>query len=162
MHYWPKAGTISTKLNQLIDSLSPAGQGAEFPPGTMNRNIRDVLAHLYHWHLMMLDWYIVGMRGDKPEMPAKGYGWKDTPKLNKYIWEKYQGTSLAEARSLLDNSHKKITQLIEKHSDDELFTKKYYKWDRVNITRSLPDQQHLEPLRLGIEIDPKKRKKDIL
>ena len=117
-----------TKLNQLIDSLSPAGQGAEFPPGTMNRNIRDVLAHLHHWHLMMLDWYIVGMRGDKPEMPAKGYGWKDTPKLNKYIWEKYQGTSLAEARSLLDNSHKKITQLIEKHSDDELFTKKYYKW----------------------------------
>ncbi|MBT8220299.1 MAG: ClbS/DfsB family four-helix bundle protein, partial [Bacteroidia bacterium] len=40
------------KLNTYIDSLSSNVQKAKFPKGTLNRNIRDVLAHLYHWHLM--------------------------------------------------------------------------------------------------------------
>ena len=61
------------KLNSYVDSFSPEEQQAEFPEGTMNRNIRDVLAHLHHWHLMVLDWYQVGMQGDKPDIPAKGY-----------------------------------------------------------------------------------------
>lgn len=49
------------KLNELIDSFSIEEQVAEFPKGTMNRNIRDVIAHLHHWHVMFLYWYSVGM-----------------------------------------------------------------------------------------------------
>lgn len=45
------------KLNKYIDSLTGENRLKEFPEGTMNRNIRDVLAHLHHWHLMMLNWY---------------------------------------------------------------------------------------------------------
>lgn len=73
------------KLNELVDSYSSEEQVAEFPEGTMNRNIRDVLAHLHHWHLMMLEWYEIGMKGDKPDMPAKGYTWKTVPELNREI-----------------------------------------------------------------------------
>ena len=69
------------KLLELIAGYSDAELNKEFPEGYMNRNIRDVLGHLHHWHLMMLDWYKVGMAGDKPEMPAKGYTWKTTPAL---------------------------------------------------------------------------------
>lgn len=36
------------KLNDIVDSFSAEEQLAEFPKGTMNRNIRDVLAHLHH------------------------------------------------------------------------------------------------------------------
>jgi hypothetical protein len=43
------------KLNDLIDSFSDEEQRTDFPEGTMNRNISDVLAHLHHWHLMFLD-----------------------------------------------------------------------------------------------------------
>ena len=78
------------KLISFIDGLSPEEQTREFPPGTMNRNIRDVLAHLHHWHLMMLRWYKEGMSGNKPAMPAEGYTWKTVPDLNLKIWEKYQ------------------------------------------------------------------------
>ncbi len=60
-------------LNELIDSYSNEEILAEFPEGTMNRNIRDVLAHLYHWHIMFIGWYTVGMEGKRPEMPAKGF-----------------------------------------------------------------------------------------
>ncbi|MEM6841201.1 MAG: ClbS/DfsB family four-helix bundle protein [Bacteroidota bacterium] len=94
------------KLNCYVDSFSLEEQQAEFPEGTMNRNIRDVLAHLHHWHLMILDWYKVGIQGEKPDIPAKGYTWKTVPELNRKIWEKYK----------------------KEHSNEELFEKKRYKW----------------------------------
>jgi len=112
----------------FIENLSQEEQSKEFPNGTMNRNIRDVLMHLHHWHLMMLEWYTVGMKGDTPEMPAKGYTWKTTPELNRWIWEKYSNTSLEDAKSNFKSSYKKIRNLIEGHCDEELFEKKRYKW----------------------------------
>ena len=76
----------------------------------------------------MFDWYIVGMKGEKPEIPAKGYTWKTTPELNRWIWEKYKDTPLADAKKDLKSSFIKIRSLIEKHNDEELFEKKRYKW----------------------------------
>lgn len=116
------------KMFSMIDAFSEEELHGEFPPECMNRNVRDVLAHLYHWQLMMLEWYRIGMSGEKPDMPAKGYTWKDTPKLNREIWEKYQGASLGDIRKLLEDSAVDIQQIIEKHSDEELFEKKRYKW----------------------------------
>ena len=115
-------------LMNLLESFSKEEQNAEFPVGTMNRNIRDVPMHLHHWHLMMHHWYVVGMKGEKPDMPAKGYTWKTTPQLNKWIWEVYQETKLEEAKQLVKTSYKQLRTVIEKHSDQELFEKKKYKW----------------------------------
>lgn len=117
-----------TKLKELVDSYSPKEQTVEFPKGTMNRNIRDVLAHLHHWHLMMLDWYEVGMKGEKPEMPAKDYTWKTVPELNRVIWEKYRTIELEKVRSDLNHSYQQLQKVIERHSNEELFEKKRNKW----------------------------------
>ena len=116
------------KLLNYVESFSEEEVHAEFPQGTLNRNIRDVLAHLHHWHLMMQDWYSVGMTGDKPDIPGKGYTWKTVPDLNKKLKEKYEHTDLKEVRKLLDNSFAELQKIIEKHSDEELFEKKRYKW----------------------------------
>ena len=116
------------KLNSYVDSFSPEEQQAEFPEGTMNRNIRDVLAHLHHWHLMVLDWYQVGMQGDKPDIPAKGYTWRTVPELNRKIREKYKDIALSEVREKLNQSHTEMQQVNEGHSNEELFEKKRYKW----------------------------------
>ena len=116
------------KLNDFIDKYTWEEQLAEFNLDTMNRNICDVLAHLHHWHLMMLDWYTVGMKGEKPNIPAKGYTWRTVPELNKWIWEKYKKADLGEVRESLQNSFEKVQSVIEKHDNDELFEKKRYKW----------------------------------
>lgn len=116
------------ELNRLIDSLPPGERNKEFTPGTMNRNVRDVLAHLYHWHLLFFDWYEVGMAGGKAAMPADGYTWKTTPALNRWIWQYYQNTDLEEVQRLFAQSHKKIYDIIKRHSDPELFEKKRYLW----------------------------------
>lgn len=116
------------KLNGLIDSFPDEQQTAEFLPGTLNRNIRDVLAHLYHWHLMLLDWYSIGITGKKPEMPAKGYSWKDTKRLNQDIWEMYKTQPLEEIRASLDTTHLELQTMIDGHTEIELFEKKRYVW----------------------------------
>lgn len=94
----------------------------------MNRNIRDLLMHLHHWHLMMLDWYSIGMSGKKPQMPAKGYTWKTTPELNQWILEKYSQSTLDEAKESCRLSFQRVLAMIKNHSDQELFEKKRYKW----------------------------------
>jgi hypothetical protein len=116
------------KLFQFIDALNADEQQAAFKQHTMNRNIRDVLAHLHHWHLMFLDWYKVGMAGDKPDMPAKGYTWKTTSDLNKWIWTQYLDTPLESIRQSLEGSFNELQQIIQNHTEEELFEKKRYKW----------------------------------
>lgn len=116
------------KLLDFIDALTPEEQNGEFPPEYMNRNVRDVLAHLYHWHLMLMEWHKIGMTGVKPDMPATGYTWKDSSRLNRDIWKMYQETNLEEARKLLADSSTAVQQIIEKHSNEDLFEKKRYKW----------------------------------
>jgi len=115
-------------LIDLINSYSQVEINREFPEGTLNRNIRDVLAHLHEWHIMMLRWYDVGMKGDKPYMPAKGFTWKTMPALNKKIWQDYQNTDIELAKDLLNESYKRVQSLIANHTDEELFEKKRFKW----------------------------------
>ncbi|RMG74829.1 MAG: DfsB family protein [Bacteroidetes bacterium] len=116
------------KLLAFVDGLSPELQQTDFPAGTLNRNIRDILAHLHHWHLMMLGWYETGMAGQKPAMPDPGYTWKDTPALNREIWARYHERPLPEIRTLFEQTHGQTHALIEAHSEAELFTKKHYPW----------------------------------
>jgi hypothetical protein len=116
------------QLTTFINSLNDTQQLEEFPEGTLNRNIRDVLTHLHHWHLLMIEWYQLGMNGQKPEMPTKGYTWKATPELNKWINQHYQKISLAESKQMVKTSFDSLQLIIEKHSDDELYAKKMYKW----------------------------------
>lgn len=117
-----------TRLLALIDSFSEEEQLKDFPEGTMNRNIRDVLAHLHHWNLMLLSWYQVGMVGGKPDMPAKGYTWKTVPALNKEIFEQYRQTPLNDVKEWFRTSFEKVYSLIQSHTNEELFEKKRYKW----------------------------------
>jgi len=116
------------KLLDYIDALPPEKQGATFPQQFMNRNTRDVLAHLHHWHQMLQEWYQMGMAGNKPEMPAKGYTWKTTSELNHEIQKMYANEALKEVQLNLDSSQKKLMNMIQNHSNEELFEKKRYAW----------------------------------
>ena len=97
-----------------------------------DKNFRDVLMHLYEWHAMLERWYREGMDGDTPDMPAPGYKWRNLSQLNQDIWQKYQDVRLAHAIKKVTLSHYRIMQLIENHPDEEIFTKKFYKWTKTS------------------------------
>ena len=119
------------KLWKLIDSMSTEEQNAAFLFEDRDKNLRDVLVHLYEWHQMVKRWHREGTLEDgMPEVPGRGYTWKTLPGLNMEIWQQYQGTSLSEAKAMLCESHEMILGLIEPHSNDELFSKNVYKWTK--------------------------------
>jgi hypothetical protein len=119
------------KLLNAVDELSDEAKSRVYEDGVLNnrdRTVSDVLCHLHEWHLMMKKWYGVGMSGEKPIIPAEGFTWKTLPLLNQQIRERYAGTSLSDAIAMFKDSHTTMMSIIQKHTDDELFTKKHYKW----------------------------------
>lgn len=127
------------QLWTLISQMSEQEQEADFTfPLTekdsaahfkRDRNLRDVLIHLYEWQNLLLNWLKNNQTSDQvvPFLPDP-YHWKNYGEMNEKFWEKQQKTSLAEAKALLLNSHEKVTSFMNHFSEEELFTKKYFNW----------------------------------
>ncbi len=93
-----------------------------------DKNLRDILIHLYEWHQLTLQWVEANRNGeDKPFLP-KPYNWKTYGELNVFFWKKHQNTSLEEAKEMLAQSHLEIVKLAEEFSNEELFSKGVFSW----------------------------------
>lgn len=117
------------KLWKLIGSMPEEEQTAAFSFEDRDRNVRDVLIHLYEWHQLLLNWITANQNGDaKPFLPEP-YNWKTYGDMNvELIWKKHQSTPYERSKELLNESHKKVVETIASFSDEELFTKKYFTW----------------------------------
>jgi len=126
------------KLWKLIDTMSDGQQNATFADEmaaagkeahwSRDKNLRDVLVHLYEWHQLLLNWINANCNGEaKPFLPEP-YNWKTYPAMNVEFWKKHQNTPLIEAKKMLKESHKNVIALIDPFSNDELFAKKSFAW----------------------------------
>ncbi len=116
------------KLISLIYSLTETQQLQTFAFDDRDRNVRDVVIHLYEWHRLLLNWVQSNKSGTrKPFLPAP-YNWRNYTRLNIEFWEKHQGTSFEDAMALLKKSHSDLMNLISDFSDDELFSNQAFPW----------------------------------
>jgi hypothetical protein len=93
-----------------------------------DKNLRDILVHLYEWHLLLLNWIKVNSSGEhKPFLPEP-YNWKTYPTMNVEFWKKHQSTPLTEAKAKLKESHKDVMALIETFSNEQLFARCVFDW----------------------------------
>ena len=44
------------KLRTLIDGMTDKEKSADIFPNERDKNVRDVLVHLYEWHCLLLNW----------------------------------------------------------------------------------------------------------
>lgn len=116
------------KLSALIDSMSKEEQEQVFSFEDRDKNIRDVLIHLYEWHQLLLNWIRGNMAGNNVNFLPDPYNWKNYPQMNIAFREKHSNTSLEESRKLLMQSHADVMKLVGTFSDEQLFTKKYFPW----------------------------------
>lgn len=128
------------KMWELIDSMTDEVRYAAFQFSDdfkikkkeahwkRDNNLRDVLVHLYEWHRLLLNWVNSNENGDaKPFLPAP-YNWKTYGQMNIEFWEKHQGTSYEDAKSMLLDSHQKVMGMIERYTNEELFEKNRISW----------------------------------
>lgn len=93
-----------------------------------DKNLRDVLIHLYEWHQLILNWVLSNQKGeDKPFLPEP-YNWKTYGDMNVEFWKKHQNTSLEDATEMFHKSHRDVLELAEKFTSEELFSKGVYVW----------------------------------
>ena len=65
------AETNLAKLLDLVDELPANIKTKTFTKNELNerdKTVSDVLCHLHEWHVMMQNWYKIGMSGKKPAM----------------------------------------------------------------------------------------------
>jgi hypothetical protein len=126
------------KLWALINSMSDEMQGCSFGSEMAtagkethwgrDKNLRDVLVHLYEWHQLLLNWINTNCAGGQRSFLPEPYNWRTYPAMNVEFWEKHQTTSLIDAKEMLKTSHREVMALIETLSNDELFAEKVLKW----------------------------------
>ena len=116
------------KLWTLIDEMSDEEKSADIVPNERDKNVRDVLVHLYEWHCLLLNWIRSNTnRNPVPFLPAP-YNWKTYPQMNVVFWEKHQNTSYTDAETMLNKTHKEVMALIETFSNEALFSKGIFDW----------------------------------
>lgn len=93
-----------------------------------DKNLRDILIHLYEWHQLLLDWIEANQAGTPKQFLKEGYNWKTYGAMNVEFWEKHQTTSYDEALKLLQTTHEKVMDLAQQFSNDELFSKGAFSW----------------------------------
>ncbi|HIX70058.1 MAG TPA: ClbS/DfsB family four-helix bundle protein [Candidatus Enterococcus stercoravium] len=128
------------KLFQLIDDTSDWDQLAPFAFSEeflqkkkethwrRDQNLRDVLIHLYEWQQLLLYFVRQNSQGVATSFLPAPYNWRSYGKMNEGFVAKHQKTSLAEAKDLLARSHEATFTMIERFSDEELFTKQFFSW----------------------------------
>jgi len=127
-------------LWKLIDSITDEERNAPFDFSNeflqkqkeahwrRDKNLRDVLVHLYEWHMLLLNWVKSNQSGNTNPFLPEPYNWKTYGLMNIGFWEKHQATPYEQAQTILQGSHIVVIALIETFSNDELFTKNHFSW----------------------------------
>ena len=93
-----------------------------------DKNLRDILIHLYEWHQLILNWVYANQKGEEKPFLPEPYNWKTYGNMNVEFWKKHQNTSLEDASKMFHKSHSDVLELAEKFTSEELFSQGVYKW----------------------------------
>lgn len=133
------AATINyEKLNKTISELTEIELSTFFDftsdikkkeaHWSRDKNLRDILIHLYEWHRLLINWVNENKGGNDTSFIPKPYNWKTYGDMNVEFWKNHQDTSLNDAKEMLEKSHDEVLSMIDTFSNDELFSKGLYKW----------------------------------
>lgn len=114
------------RLFETVDSVSDADRVT--PGASEGWSVKDLLAHLDAWHQMLLGWEAIGRTGETPVIPEAGYTWAQIPALNEAIYQRTRHDDWDEVVSRLRGSHDAVLVVVDSYSNDDLFTKKRFRW----------------------------------
>lgn len=118
-------GMTEEEKNSILDYGDFIGKEAHW---NRDKNLRDVLIHLFEWHMLLVNWINSNIIGVEKQFLREGYNWRTYGDMNIEIWKEHQNTRLEDAMRDIDKSHKEILKLAENFSNDELFSKNIFSW----------------------------------
>lgn len=91
-----------------------------------DKNLRDVLAHLYEWHQLILNWVNTNMNGGNAPFLPEPYNWKTYGDMNVMFWDRHQDTDLQLIEQNFSNSHNEVMELLERFSNEDCFQRMFF------------------------------------
>ncbi|MBR5685853.1 MAG: ClbS/DfsB family four-helix bundle protein [Muribaculaceae bacterium] len=91
-----------------------------------DRCLRDLLIHLYEWQVLMQTFVQNIREGHQRDYLPDEYR-KNYHEMDKMLVEKHQQTPLEEATRLLAETHNEMLRLADGFTEEELFSKGFYK-----------------------------------
>lgn len=125
------------KLIELIDSIDYEKRILDFnfdiskekgEHWTRDKNIKDVIIHLYEWQILLLNWVHNNQTGISKQFLIEGYNWKTYGLMNNKLASEHQTTTLNKALMLFKDSNGQVMQLLNSFTNEELFSKNVYPW----------------------------------
>ncbi len=112
----------------LLDRLAGLSPAEMERPGPYGWAAKDYVAHLAEWERLLFDWYESGLRGEKPDLPAKGYSWRTMDALNQAIFQRFKAEPAAALLADWRRTSDRLIELAESLSEAELFEKRRFAW----------------------------------
>jgi len=129
---------IETTFQKLDAELRDMDPGLADAVCVDDWSVKDLLAVRLWWTRNVLNWVKKGKRGQVPVTPAKGYRWKETPRLNADIVNKSRGRSFKSIVAGLRRQYTRLMTTIDALDDNELLEVGAYGWaGRYPISRWL-------------------------
>jgi len=75
----------------------------------------------------MLQWCCIG-KTRQPDMPAKGFNWRQAPELNAALDNKYRDIPLANIKRRLKMSHGRVMKLVDEIAEKEFSEPGCFAW----------------------------------
>lgn len=124
------------KLQALIGTMTKEEKRSDFIENDRDKNLKDILVHLYCWQKLLLDWLESNLGGRDKDFLPEGYNWRTYPQMNIEIQKDHESMALEEAEELLDKSHQRCLAYIEDFGEEELYSKAYYSWTKTTNVAS--------------------------
>jgi hypothetical protein len=84
---WALIDSVSDEKQNLPFSSDMATAGKETHWGR-DKNLRDVLVHLYEWHQLLLNWVNTNRAGQQTPFLLEPYNWRTYPAMMSYLPKK--------------------------------------------------------------------------
>ncbi len=91
-------------------------------------SIKDLLSVRLWWTDKVCEWIDAGLGGSTPVLPAPGYSWRETPRLNADIIAQSRDTSLSETLGALEDAFNRALATADSLSDRELLARHEFEW----------------------------------
>jgi hypothetical protein len=113
------------KLTAQLDSAGPTVGGLSCID---HWTVKDLLSVRVWWTENVVAWIELGRAGGKPVIPAPGFKWSETPRLNDTIVRAARAEPYRSVRDRLQAAFQRALTLIDSLADRELLDVAVFEW----------------------------------
>ncbi len=119
---------ITAAYAKLQDEVQSAGPEIAALACVDEWSVKDLLAVRAWWTHSVIDWVEAGKRGKPLALPAPGYLWNETPRLNGEIVAATSNDTFDAILQRLDQGFARVIKCVDSLSDHELLDVGVFEW----------------------------------